>query len=143
MRRRLPIAPAEGWATLGLVLLMCLTMAWALDDAQYVLVLAAVGGVLAAFIGAKAGWGRWLTYLVGSIFAALIVPILVGLVAFPRGAASLQVLYEATARRTAGSKLTAPAVIPAPSPNTSTDDGFSGASVARCPSMRCSRRSCG
>ena len=46
-------------------------MAWAIDDARWVLgrpdyldllVLAAVGGVLVGFIGPKVGWGRWLTY---------------------------------------------------------------------------------
>ena len=106
MKRRIPLAPAEGWSTLGLVLLICLTMALALDDARYVLgraeyldylVVAAVGGVLAAFIGAKVGWGRWLTYLIGSVVAALIIPILVGLIAFPNAAASIHELYVATA----------------------------------------------
>ena len=71
---------------------MCLTLAWAIDDARWVLgraeyldflVWAAVGGVLVGFIGPKVGWGRWLTYLIGSIFAALIVPLLIGLVAAP------------------------------------------------------------
>ena len=47
------------------------------------LVLTAIGGVLAGFIGPKVGWGRWLTYLIGSIFAALLVPLLVGMVARP------------------------------------------------------------
>ena len=37
MRRRIPLAPAEGWVTLGLVIVICLTMAWALDDARWVL----------------------------------------------------------------------------------------------------------
>ena len=54
MNRRMPLAPAEGWSTLGLVILICLTMAWAMDDAAWVLVekyldylpLAAIGGVL-------------------------------------------------------------------------------------------------
>jgi hypothetical protein len=31
MRRRLSIAPKEGWLTLGLVLLICLTLAWSVD----------------------------------------------------------------------------------------------------------------
>jgi Transglutaminase-like superfamily/Domain of unknown function (DUF4129) len=85
MRRSIRLAPAEGWLTLALVALMCLTMARAFDDARWVLgreeyldllVVAAMGGVLCGFIGPKVGWGRWLTYLIGSIFAALIVPIL-------------------------------------------------------------------
>jgi transglutaminase-like putative cysteine protease len=105
MSRRIRFAPAEGWATVGLVLLVCLTMAWTIDDARWVLgraeyldhlVLAAAGGVLAGFVGAKVGWGRWLTYLIGCIFAALVVPLLTGLRAFP-GGASPHDLFTATA----------------------------------------------
>ncbi len=105
MNRRIPLAPAEGWVTLGLVIVMGLALAWTIDDARWVLgraeyldylVIPATLGVLAGFIGPKVGWGRWTTYLVGSIFAALIVPLLVGLVQFPAGA-PLHDLYEATA----------------------------------------------
>jgi transglutaminase-like putative cysteine protease len=105
MRRRIPLAPAEGWLTLGCVILICLTMAWTIDDARWVLgqptfldylVVAAIGGALAGFIGPKVGWGRWLTYLIGSIFAALIVPILTGIAAHRQGA-SIHDLYQATA----------------------------------------------
>ena len=105
MRRRIPLAPAEGWATLALTLLLCLTFAWSLDDARWVLgrnsyldflQWAVLGGVLAGFIGTKVGWGRWLTYLIGSIAAALIVPLFVGSVAFPNGG-SFHDMYEATA----------------------------------------------
>lgn len=103
--RRMPLAPVEGWTTVGLVLLVCLTLAWSLDDARWVLgretyldflPLAAAGGVLAGFVGSKVGWGRWLTYLIGSIFAALILPVLVASVAHPAGA-SFGELYRATA----------------------------------------------
>ena len=102
---RLPLAPVEGWVTLGLTLLLCLTLAWSFDDARWVLgrdayldflPLAAAGGVLAGFIGPKVGWGRWTSHLVGSIFAALIVPLFVASVVHPQGA-SLTELYEATA----------------------------------------------
>ena len=108
MRRRLPLAPAEGWLTLVCVLLICLTMAWAIDDARWVLgnpryldllVIAAVGGVLVGFIGPKVGWGRWLTFLIGAVFAALLVPLLVALVDFPDGA-SIGELYQTTAAST-------------------------------------------
>lgn len=104
MRRRFPIAPEEGWLTLGLVLLMCLTLAWSVDGVRWVLgndkyldflVLAAAGGVLAGFVGAKVRWGRWLTYLIGSIFAALLVPLLVG--QLDPNAASLRDMYTKTA----------------------------------------------
>ena len=37
MKRRIPLAPAEGWLTLALVILMCMTMALAIDDARWVL----------------------------------------------------------------------------------------------------------
>ena len=62
MRRRYPLAPKEGWLTLGLVLLICLTLAWSVDGVKWVLgraeyldylVVAAAMGVLIAFIGAK------------------------------------------------------------------------------------------
>ena len=105
MRRRIPLAPAEGWLTLACVILICLTLAWTIDDARWVLgrstyldylVVAAIGGALAGFIGPKVGWGRWLTFLLGSIFAALIVPILTGIAAYPQGA-SIHDLYQATA----------------------------------------------
>ncbi len=105
MNGRIPLAPAEGWLTLGLAFLICLTMALALDDARWVLgrgtfldylPLAAAGGVLTGFIGAKVGWGRWLTYLVGALFAAIIVPLFAGTSAFP-GGAPLDQLFTATA----------------------------------------------
>ena len=105
MRRRLAIAPREGWLTLGLVLLICLTLAWSVDGVKWVLgrdeyldylVVAAALGVLIAFIGAKVGWGRWLTYLIGSIFAALLVPLMAAMSA-GSGGRSLRELYEAVA----------------------------------------------
>jgi transglutaminase-like putative cysteine protease len=105
MNRRIPLAPAEGWPTLGLAILLCLTLAWSLDDARWVLgrieyldflQWAVLGGVLAGFIGSKVGWGRWLTYLIGSITAALVVPLFAGSVVFPEGA-SLHDMYAATA----------------------------------------------
>src|SRR5262245_36691791 len=104
-RRRFPLAPQEGWLTLGLVLLICLTLAWSIDGVKWVLgrdeyldylVVAATLGVLIAFVGAKVGWGRWLTYLIGSIFAALLVPIMAAMMAGSAGR-SLRELYEATA----------------------------------------------
>ena len=105
MKRRIPLAPEEGWLTLGLVMLMCLTLAWSVDSVRWVLgnekyldylVVAAAGGVLAGFIGPKVGWGRWLTYLVGCVFAALLIPLFTGSVKYPEGA-PLDVLYRATA----------------------------------------------
>ncbi len=104
MRRRLASGPAEGWLSLGLVLLMCVTMAWAVDDVAPVmgrgtytdfLTWAAVGGVLMGFVGPKLGLGRWRTYLVGSLVAALVVPWLVG--ANLQSDGSIPGRFEATA----------------------------------------------
>lgn len=87
MNRRIPLAPAEGWLTVGLVGLLCVTMAASIDDVAPIfargdftdmLAPMAIAGMLAGLIGAKVGWGRWLTYLVGAVFAALIVPLVVG-----------------------------------------------------------------
>jgi transglutaminase-like putative cysteine protease len=86
-RLRLPAAPEEGWTTLVLVIVMALMMAASIDDAGWVLEdshltdflgIATLGGVFAGFIGAKVGWNRWLAHTFGAIFAALLVPILVG-----------------------------------------------------------------
>ena len=67
MNRRIPLAPAEGWLTLGLVVVMCLTAGLgdrrrragssAGRSTSTCLVLAAIGGVLAGFIGAEGRLG--------------------------------------------------------------------------------------
>ena len=109
-RRRPSLAPAEGWLALALILLMCLTLAWSLDDARLVLnrdeftdflVWAAVGGVLAGAIGPFVGWGRWTSHLIGALFAALLTPILVGLVLLPDGG-GVGALFAATAESAIG-----------------------------------------
>jgi transglutaminase-like putative cysteine protease len=103
--RSVPLSPSEGWLTFGLVILLCASLAWSLDDARLVLgrdeatdflLWTAVAGVLVGFVGAKVGWGRMRTYLVGAVFAALITPLLVGWVLIPDGA-SFHDLFEATA----------------------------------------------
>jgi transglutaminase-like putative cysteine protease len=85
--RHLPVRPAEGWTTLGLVLLLCLTVAWSVDDASWVvgprgltdfLAWAVALGVVWGFVSAKVGWSRWLAHLLGATFAALIMPMIVG-----------------------------------------------------------------
>ena len=40
---------------------------------------------LSGCIGPKVGWGRWTTHLVGAIFAALLMPLLVGWALMPDG----------------------------------------------------------
>ncbi len=103
--RTIPLAPSEGWLTLVLVMILVLTVAWSIDDAQWVLgedgltdflPLAAVLGVTWGFIGAKVGWSRWLTYLLGALMAALLVPLIVGFVLEPE-AGSLGAWYRSTA----------------------------------------------
>ena len=95
----------DGWFTVGLVLLICATLAWSLDDALLVLgrdaltdflFWAAIGGAVAGFLGPLVGWGRWTTHLVGAAFAALLVPLLVGWALRPDGAEA-GVLFQLTA----------------------------------------------
>jgi transglutaminase-like putative cysteine protease len=92
--RRLPIStgPAEGWLTIGLVVLLVLPVAWSIQDARWVLgnaelteflPWAVIGGTAMGMLGAKVGWGRWRTHLLGAVMAALIIPILVGMVLEP------------------------------------------------------------
>lgn len=109
MNRKIPLAPAEGWLTLGLVILLCLTVAWAIDDVALVLgqerytdhlPLAAVLGVLCGFIGPKVGWGRWRTYLIGACFAVLVTAIVVGRQLPDGGVGGLGVAFHATAEST-------------------------------------------
>jgi hypothetical protein len=94
----------DGWFTLTLVTLICVTLAWSLDDALLVLgrdeltdflPWMALGGVAIGFIGPVVGWGRWTTHLVGAALAALIVPLVVGTVLLPDGG-SLGQLFQAT-----------------------------------------------
>jgi transglutaminase-like putative cysteine protease/glycerol uptake facilitator-like aquaporin len=84
---RIPLAPIEGWLTVGLVVVMAVCLAWSLNSARWVLgratytswlPYASIGGVLWGFLSAKAGWPRWLAHLLGAVFAALLLPIAVG-----------------------------------------------------------------
>ncbi len=85
--RPIPRQPAEGWISLLLVYVMAACLAWSIADSRWVLgrsdltgflPLAAAGGVAWGFISAKAGWSRWQAHLLGAVFAALILPIMVG-----------------------------------------------------------------
>jgi transglutaminase superfamily protein/transglutaminase TgpA-like protein/uncharacterized protein DUF4129 len=103
--RRIPLAPAEGWLTVALVAVLCATMAISIDDVAPILAREdftnlllpmAILGMFAGLIGVKVGWGRWRTYLVGAVFAALIVPLVVGSVLTQEG--STLPAFESTAR---------------------------------------------
>ena len=109
--RRIPLAPPEGWLTVGLVVLLCLSLAWSLDDAMLVLgrdpytdflVWTALGGAIAGFIGPVVRWGRWTTFVIGALLAALVTPLLVGAVVVRGADVSLHQLFIATADATAG-----------------------------------------
>jgi transglutaminase-like putative cysteine protease len=104
-RPRLHLAPAQGWFALSLVALMCLALAWSLDDAVLVvgdgrvtdfLTWTALGGVFIGVLGPTIGWGRWTTHLIGGLFAALLTPLLVGSV-LVKGGGSPHALFQATA----------------------------------------------
>ncbi len=109
--RRIPLAPPEGWLTVGLVVLLSVSLAWSLDDAMLVLgrdtytdflVWTALGGAIAGFLGPMVGWGRWTTFVIGAAFAALVTPLLVGSVVVRGAEVSLQQLFIATADATGG-----------------------------------------
>ena len=109
--RRIALTPAEGWLTLGLVMLLCLSLAWSLDDARLVLgrdaltdflIWPAIAGVLAGFVGPTVGWGRWTTHLVGATFAALVTPLIVGAVLLGTDDGGLAPWFIATADAVAG-----------------------------------------
>jgi transglutaminase-like putative cysteine protease len=94
----------DGWFTVALVLLICATLAWSLDDALLVLgrdeltdflFWAAIGGAVAGLLGPLVGWSRWTTHLIGAAFAALLVPLLVGWAMNPDGG-SVGFLFQAT-----------------------------------------------
>lgn len=79
--------PSEGWATLGAVILIVVSIGWSIDDAKWVrgigpftdfLPLVGIAGVAFGFGGAKLGWSRWTTHLLGIAFAAMIIPIIAG-----------------------------------------------------------------
>jgi transglutaminase-like putative cysteine protease len=105
-RPQFPFGPEEGWLSLALVAVMTVSAAWAIDDAGWVLgrgdltnflPIAGLLGVVAGFVGSKVGWNRWLAHAIGAVFAALIVPILVGEVLLRGAAPGAQFVATATA----------------------------------------------
>jgi transglutaminase-like putative cysteine protease len=102
----LPAAPAEGWTALFLLLVMGGVFGWSVDDARWVLgrdgltdflPWAVVLGILWSYIAASAGWSRWLSHGLGALFAALLIPLIVGAGLVDPGNASLHDWYQATA----------------------------------------------
>lgn len=84
---RFPKAPAEGWLTVLAVVTMVFVYATSLLDAGWIparegdagyLPWLALLGLAVGAGGAKLGWGRWRTHLVGAAFAGLLVPLAAG-----------------------------------------------------------------
>lgn len=86
-RRRIPLRPAEGWLTVVATAVMAMVFAGSLmeaawlppgtGDTRYLLTLTVIG-IASGFIGAKLGWGRWRTHIIGALFAGLLLPLIVG-----------------------------------------------------------------
>ena len=85
---RLPHRPVEGWITLFAAAVMVTAIGASLVEAGWTRrnvsgdpgFLLYVGGVGLAFglFGAKAGWGRWRTHLVGALFAGIFLVLIMG-----------------------------------------------------------------
>lgn len=86
--RSIPLRPAEGWLTLFATALMVMVLGGSLQDAAWtpdtnnpdVNFLPWVGliGVAWGVLGAKVGWGRWRTHILGATIAGLVLPLVVG-----------------------------------------------------------------
>ena len=109
LRLRRPTPPAEGWTSVALLVGMGLTFGWSMDDARWVLgrgeltdylPWAVALGILWSFVAASAGWSRRLSHGLGALFAALIVPLIVGSSLVDPGNRSLHDWYTATASAT-------------------------------------------
>ncbi|HJP88408.1 MAG TPA: transglutaminase domain-containing protein [Candidatus Limnocylindrales bacterium] len=83
--------PSEGWLSLIATLVMVDAVALSLVNSGWTgnvgnsgfLPWLAVGGVLFGAAGAKVGWGRWRTHVVGAAIGGLIIPLIVGGVLLP------------------------------------------------------------
>jgi transglutaminase-like putative cysteine protease len=85
---QLPRRPAEGWVTVLAATIMVIAVGATLVEAAWTRrevsgdsgFLLYVGGVGLAFgfLGAKLGWGRWRTHLVGALFAGFLLPLIMG-----------------------------------------------------------------
>jgi transglutaminase-like putative cysteine protease len=85
---RLPRRPVEGWITVLAALTMVTLVGasfveagWTLreksGDTGFLLYVGAIGFTF-GFAGAKIGWGRWRTHIVGALFAGLLLPLIMG-----------------------------------------------------------------
>lgn len=84
--RTMPFRPEEGWLTLFATAAMVALVAGSILDAAWTGTsgdanfLPWVGMIGLAFGvgGAKVGWGRWRTHVVGALFAGVVLPLIVG-----------------------------------------------------------------
>lgn len=86
--RRIPLRPAEGWLTLVSAAIMVMVLGGSLQDAAWtrdatrpyatVLPWLALAGFGFGVFGAKVGWGRWRTHIVGALFGGLLLPLIAG-----------------------------------------------------------------
>ena len=85
---RIPRRPSEGWVTFVAAAAMVTALGASLveatwtrrdisGDSGFLLYVGSVGLVF-GFLGAKVGWGRWRTHLVGALFAGLLLPLIMG-----------------------------------------------------------------
>ena len=85
---RLPRRPAEGWLTLIAAVVMVTAYGASLveatwtrrefsGDSGFLLYIGAVG-LAFGFAGAKLGWGRWRTHIVGALFGGLALTLIMG-----------------------------------------------------------------
>ena len=92
----IPLRPAEGWLTLVATAAMVMVLGGSLQDAAWtpdtnnpdVNFLPWIGllGVAWGVFGAKIGWGRWRTHVIGALLAGLILPLIVGGIALGHAA---------------------------------------------------------
>jgi transglutaminase-like putative cysteine protease len=85
--RRISLTPAEGWLTLISAAVMVAVFAISLIEAAWTGNLAGSQGFLLwigllgfaiGTLGAKVGWGRWRTHIVGALFGGLLIPLVMG-----------------------------------------------------------------
>lgn len=84
--RSIPRGPSEGWLSLVATVVMVDAIALSLVNSGWTgnvgnssfLPWLAVGGVLFGAAGAKVGWGRWRTHVIGAAIGGLIIPLIVG-----------------------------------------------------------------
>lgn len=83
----IPFRPAEGWLSLFATAVMVGMVAGSFIDARWTggpasdtgfLPYVGLMGLAFGIGGAKVGWGRWRTHLVGALFAGVLLPVIVG-----------------------------------------------------------------